>query len=810
MLRGCPAAQWSMQAGPASREAAAVQFRMATRGDPRIAQPPPDSITHGTLACSHLTAAIGQVLLKGPAPADKDIAKWVAGGRWCPEAVAAHDSVFGDVLKTGLPYLVIDWRVRVLCPRALELISEALNTYQAAAMCDAEHSIMPKLLAMAANDKAAGIPENWGKYMSIVFAPGPPCKDVQSELTAFVAKCSGANGMHLRCLCNWWTREHPQTRLAADVYIQAREAWYVKHPRIAIGMVKAIINTSTVQHGATINAREVTTKFKKAAAKDAEDSDLLESAERVLVAARAGLGGVPLDQFVDAGLSRLLGELDVSVALLLLNRALPHALASRLADANSGTVRQKVVACFRRFRTDLTAYGCSQGGQAQAATGGESSAWDLVALNEKLKEATDAADKHAASQAKDEAEDEDNDKAKRSQKAKPKAAVRKGSGSQSEAELTLDTRGDDGSNTAAGTLFAKGFVAGADAHCRTECPSIGVSGPVYGDVKVETIAEEGVTVVHQDGRCFTIAVGEFIKHFWAGTWKASGEQRCMPKWPGDRLRSDKLAVEALKGSVHSALYMLRSRVDEMLADQSALCMFELPSRSVGIPREGGPVEEAEDGTDGGGAPEKKRKTASKAGEIVLTPDTCSVSFRRGRCSGDADFMDSTGRPPAGPSGPRRRRQGPPEGARGHQLRWSRGAWRCALCGKYARSDKNKQELRRRACPGKIRIWRPWGAVLGRGDGEGNISPALRGQALGHDLYRSGDFIFCDRCGVYSSRRVCKLAVPCTLLPAGPMGKWRLSRLRRCKHPQNARLSLGGACCSLVREECDAFWARALD
>ena len=92
----------------------------------------------------------------------------------------------------------------------------------------------------------------------------------------------------------------------------------------------------------------------------------------------------------------------------------------------------------------------------------------------------------------------------------------------------------------------------------------------------------------------------------------------MPKWPGDRLRSDKLAVEALKGSVHSALYMLRSRVDEMLADQSALCMFELPFRSVGIPRDGMPEV---------GAPDK-RKMAWEAGEIVLTPDTFAVSFRR--------------------------------------------------------------------------------------------------------------------------------------------------------------------------------------
>merc|ERR1712228_714312 len=100
--------------------------------------------------------------------------------------------------------------------------------------------------------------------------------------------------------------------------------------------------------------------------------------------------------------------------------------------------------------------------------------------------------------------------------------------------------------------------------------------------------------------------------------------------------------------------------------------------------------------------------------------------------------------------------------------------------------------------------------MGRGDGEGNISPALRGQALGHDLYRAGQLTFCDRCGVFSSERGCKLVMPCATVPANPTASYRRSLLRRCKHPYNVRLSLGGACRSLVQEECDAFWERALD
>eukprot|EP00959_Pyramimonas_sp_CCMP1952_P025803 541918-Pyramimonas_sp.AAC.1 len=67
----------------------------------------------------------------------------------------------------------------------------------------------------------------------------------------------------------------------------------------------------------------------------------------------------------------------------------------------------------------------------------------------------------------------------------------------------------------------------------------------------------------------------------------------------------------------------------------------------------------------------------------------------------------------------------------------------------------------------MRVDRRWGVGLGRGEGEGDISPALRGAALGHELHRVGQYTFCDRCGVFSSERGCKLLGACVGAPANP-------------------------------------------
>ena len=102
-----------------------------------------------------------------------------------------------------------------------------------------------------------------------------------------------------------------------------------------------------------------------------------------------------------------------------------------------------------------------------------------------------------------------------------------------------------------------------------------------------------------------------------------------------------------------------------------------------------------------------------------------------------------------------------------------------------------------------------GRRAGSWGGEDAISPALRGAALGHELHRAGQFTFCDRCGVFTSERGCKLLQACDGAPANPTAEYRRSLLRRCRHPYGVKIALGEACRSLVQEECDAFWERLI-
>eukprot|EP00959_Pyramimonas_sp_CCMP1952_P243537 5090647-Pyramimonas_sp.AAC.1 len=110
----------------------------------------------------------------------------------------------------------------------------------------------------------------------------------------------------------------------------------------------------------------------------------------------------------------------------------------------------------------------------------------------------------------------------------------------------------------------------------------------------------------------------------------------------------------------------------------------------------------------------------------------------------------------------------------------------------------------------MRVDRRWGVEFGRGVGEGVISPALRGAALGHELHRAGQYTFCDRCGVFSSERGRKLLAACVGAPANPTAEYRLSLLRRGKNPHAVKVSLDAEPRSLVQVECAAFWERLMD
>ena len=109
----------------------------------------------------------------------------------------------------------------------------------------------------------------------------------------------------------------------------------------------------------------------------------------------------------------------------------------------------------------------------------------------------------------------------------------------------------------------------------------------------------------------------------------------------------------------------------------------------------------------------------------------------------------------------------------------------------------------------MRLDRRW-VVAERGEGEHLIPAPLRGEALGHLLHCAGQYTFCDRCGVFSSERGCKMVQVCGTASANTTAAYRLSLLRRSRHPFNVKVSLGGASRSLLQWECDAFWQRALD
>ena len=166
--------------------------------------PETGTIGYGTLASSHLSVALFCIAARAPVQTEAcpEVAAFVQDGRRRPQTVG-RDPEFRVALDAGIPYTVIDWRVRLACPRALEIISKAGNAAQNVASGAQEHAILLDIISAVGRSGGRANIRDIGQE---AFSTSPARMDNKPALMAFAARCAGASGMYIKDLAKCHAR----------------------------------------------------------------------------------------------------------------------------------------------------------------------------------------------------------------------------------------------------------------------------------------------------------------------------------------------------------------------------------------------------------------------------------------------------------------------------------------------------------------------------------------------------------------------------------------------------------------------------
>ena len=587
-IANLPELLFKMPTGGGSAE----YFVATTRGAESIYHPPKRRAKFGALASQHLLVGCAMIYAAAPAPAQAEHLS--ENGRYSVDKVRAKTKKFAEAIEKGFKVLVIDWRIRIIAPMALQLLASAGNSDTHVSAPEWEHSVLGNMWAQAAKQLDAGREPLWHEVEKVAFSNSPPCMDVKHQLTQFCIQACGANadkGEHEAMYLSEWVRFHAERRHAARIpgklYAAAAEM-SMRFPRVAMAQLKVLLMTETYEGSwATgVTQQQFLTPLRKVDKGDEEMTELIKVAEKVLNMmrvhlAQAGVTELPTE---DVGLIKYLGAADFKVGELILGRRIPSkAPALAVCDAASTFMQQLLADDAFKHANFASMTQTLQEIQETANT-------RVKSLEDK------AASEQAARQEAPQHHMASSDRAS----GKVAKASKKGVDDADDQKLSIVKRDSTGALTcAAHTLGMNGMGVGKTVHARTD----GIAKA--GEYMVSSITDDKVVIVGGSGPV-EIPLKEFESKFKSGKMGSDGTPVPAPGWPmNNTVDRPDVRVGGVKGEILANVVYLQ---------HAFLTPFSRTSSNFSVISD---------------PPEKRGVFVSKAvdsGQIVLTPDSRTVKM----------------------------------------------------------------------------------------------------------------------------------------------------------------------------------------
>jgi len=156
-----------------------------------------DSIHFGSLSGGHTNYVLRCVADGVPSSRTEMCEK----GKLSLDVIERKDAVFGQAVRQGLRWRVLRWQVRVMWPRALQIIQAARNVPSAMNRRVSEMQGLIQLHALAAVAQAKGEAVDWPSIKRAVLRAKPGWAEYADDLILFVAaKAGGVEGRYLEAM----------------------------------------------------------------------------------------------------------------------------------------------------------------------------------------------------------------------------------------------------------------------------------------------------------------------------------------------------------------------------------------------------------------------------------------------------------------------------------------------------------------------------------------------------------------------------------------------------------------------------------
>ena len=185
-----------------------------------MASVPENSIHFGTLSGGHTNYVLR--CIAGGVPTSR--ADMADKGLFSLDVIRRKDPLFAQAAEQGLKWRVLKWEVRVMWPRALQIIQAARNVPAAMNRKVSEMQGMSQLHSLSAAVHSRGDKPNWPDIKRAVLLSKPAWADYVDDLILFVAaKAGGPKGTFLEGMKRFfrqWVDTSLRSSLPGGLYAQ--------------------------------------------------------------------------------------------------------------------------------------------------------------------------------------------------------------------------------------------------------------------------------------------------------------------------------------------------------------------------------------------------------------------------------------------------------------------------------------------------------------------------------------------------------------------------------------------------------------
>jgi hypothetical protein len=161
-----------------------------------------DSIRFGSVSGSH-TNYVLRCVAGGVATTRADMCD--SKGCFCLAVIGRKDPNFVKAAEQGLKWRVFRWEVRLMWPRALQVIQSARNVTAATCRPESEMQGLCQLHSLAAVAMARGDKPDWHQIKRAVVRSKPSWADISDDMIVFVAaKSGGEHGTFLKAMTRFF------------------------------------------------------------------------------------------------------------------------------------------------------------------------------------------------------------------------------------------------------------------------------------------------------------------------------------------------------------------------------------------------------------------------------------------------------------------------------------------------------------------------------------------------------------------------------------------------------------------------------